>query len=1321
MSFRLKTIFGIAFIEGVLFLSLVIFGTNFLYKNQDAELHKRAQTTARVFAATAKDAVISSDLATLDSIVSEVLHNAEIAYMRVKDVNGVLLAEGGNKHTLAKPFVADHTIENTEEDGIFDVTAIISVSGTKYGRIELGIAAEEMHDALHTFRNNAAAIVFLGMVLVAIFSFVLGTYLTRQLKALELGTQRISEGDFGFQLEVKSNDELGRTAQSFNLMSHRVKSLYEDIKENNEILDVIGRIQSRYIAKDDPCSLFKELLDKILHFTTSEFGFIAELSEDASKQPSLKCLAISNAYADINADKNGEHTIAQFDLDNIFAQIVQTRTVSITDNLFESDCTTLPRGLPLLARYLTVPITYGDCCLGLLCIADNTQLYDINTISLLKPFQNLAANLISNIHELNKQQAMQSAIEKSEERFSLAVNGTNEGIFDIKYDSVSDSYFSPRIFTMLGYADGEFPPTLNSIERLAHPDDLGTATQNITECAADNSCTYVYETRLRTKTGGYSWIEIHGSVHINNDDQPYRIVGSHKDINERKKYELLVYEQAQRYRAILDNALDGIITIDAQGAICEANPATEKILGYTRTELVGNNIRMLIPRGQQRDQHDQYLDNHQSSVGDEVVGMRREINILRKNGDTVPIEIAVGEVLSTDSTSNASLFVAVINDITERKKAEAATQEAIESAIDAEKTKSAFLANMSHEIRTPMHGIMGMLEALSNSDLPHTQNKQVMTARNAANNLLQIINDILDIEKIEAGKMKLENVDFSIRRIFEDIVSLLADQAHKKELTFECCIAADVVEYINGDPLRLRQILFNLIGNALKFTAQGHVLVTVNKLDENETNTTLKIEVSDSGIGVPEQALPYLFDSFRQADRSMSRQFGGTGLGLCICKQIVALIGGKIGVKSELGKGSSFWFTVNFTKSIEKPTEPDNRLLNKSALFIGEDNILASSLREYLLYWGVDMDTVKPDNNTLRKIHDSRLDFLFINYDSQLQHNGDFAAQIRSAAETSGLKSIFLLSSHLENSMKSQFGNDLVLTRPLQQSSLFNALIASLGIETAKDAVGSNTVAAPVSLQGHILLAEDNPVNQEVARSMLESLNLTVDIAENGLIAVSRAADHEYDIIFMDCQMPKMDGYEATKTIRASEHDDEHKIIIALTANAMEGDRDQCVSAGMDDYMSKPFTLESLATKIHAWINTNKKTIKTEVVTTPEAAKPRLDIDSALDLQKIEELKSVLGGKLSHIIDVFSDNTRTQLDKLKQAIQTNDKKSIVAIAHAIKGSSANIGAQGLSSTAKTLEQALRNNEAINLVPVVAQLEKQLSETIHTYNKYLSIS
>ncbi|KAF4516089.1 hypothetical protein B566_EDAN000327 [Ephemera danica] len=697
--------------------------------------------------------------------------------------------------------------------------------------------------------------------------------------------------------------------------------------------------------------------------------------------------------------------------------------------------------------------------------------------------------------------------------------------------------------------------------------------------------------------------------HVSIDEGLY-IMAAVRDVTEQRRVTVERERLGQEIRLLLDSTVGGIFGLDLEGRCTFMNRSGAEMLGYDIDEPVGKNMHQLIHHSRS-DGSPYPLD---ACPINQAVRTKRLCQVAedvfwRRDGTSFLVEVDSRPLYHGEVCQGA---VVTFTDITVRKEVETTLRIAKEAAEASTKAKSEFLATVSHEIRTPMNGVIGTTGLLLDTMLTAEQREYAEIIRHSGEALLDIINGILDFSKIDAGKLDLERLDFDLRTTVEDAVSMLAERAQSKGLELACLIHGTVPAAVCGDPGRLRQILTNLIGNAIKFTERGEVVVTVSAVGAVDTSwhpsVDLRFDIVDTGIGLTAEQCAKVFQPFVQADGSMARKYGGTGLGLTICKQLTELMQGHIGIESAPGVGSRFWFTVRLDRQPEgRPTsEPSGRppllLQGRKALLVGDHATNRNILEQQLSAQGVAHESVESESRALdalrRAAHEGHpFDVTIVDIHMPALDGFELARRIKRdpAICTVPVVVLIVLGRRGDLAVAREAGVAAYLTKPVRQAQLLDCLRLVLGAEDRPLAASPPQAADPIitrhrlaeeqaNLRGRVLVVEDNPVNQKVAVKMLEKLGCRVDVAANGREAVEAVARLSYALVFMDCQMPEMDGFEATQCIRQKERDGAHLIIAAMTANAMAEDRKRCLSAGMDDFISKPVMAKELADLLSRWL-----------------------------------------------------------------------------------------------------------------------------------------
>jgi len=725
-----------------------------------------------------------------------------------------------------------------------------------------------------------------------------------------------------------------------------------------------------------------------------------------------------------------------------------------------------------------------------------------------------------------------------------------------------------------------------------------------------------------------------------------------------------------RYRMLAESTNDSIIFVRRRdNRIVEANRATLQRYGYAMSELLSMTPYDLRAPGE-ADLPEKRLPEQ----GDFT--LKFETIHRRKDGSEFPVEIAV----QSATIDGEAMTLGVARDLSERKAAERAINEALEQAVEASRLKSEFVATMSHEIRTPMNGVIGATELLLGTALSPQQREFASTARDSAHSLLGVITNILDFSKIEAGKIELDVAEFDLVACVEGVGSMLGVQAYVKGISLMTYVDPSIPSRVVGDPTHVRQVLVNLVGNAIKFTEKGGVALTADLVSRSGEGIHVAFAVRDTGIGIDEAALPRVFGAFTQADGSTTRKYGGTGLGLAITKRLVELMGGEVAVESYPGAGSTFSFELAFRttgSAIERPVRDDLREMR--ALVVDDDVMSRDILSRYLASWGLRVGTAATSQeglDALRVAASWEEPFDLALLDMRMPDIGglDLGRTILSEPALNRPKLILITAFDSLDQGKEAIGSGFAayLTKPIRQSYLYDAIVEARYGEQTRAYPEPITTQDRAEREGAILLVEDNEVNRRITLRQLENLGYHAECATNGSEAYERTANEHFDVILMDCQMPVMDGFEATRAIRKREgRTGRHVPIVAMTANALTGDRDACFGAGMDDYLSKPIAMSELRSALARWLE-------------------RPNSKDVLDVDRLREILGDDGAATREFLTSVLPNM-TQLCRRIEA--ERDLAALRELAHELKGTSGNVGARELAAAALALESVLKNGAA----------------------------
>ncbi len=953
------------------------------------------------------------------------------------------------------------------------------------------------------------------------------------------------------------------------------------------------------------------------------------------------------------------------------------------------------------------------------------------------------------IEDVSDQRRAELAIQQAKERLELAQEAGKIGVFDLNL-LTGEILWSDKLAQMMGLPPGTQPDGRDFWLSCLHPDDRAQARAYFDSCLAGAEDHLRDSWRVVRPDGEVRWFLEAARIFRDAQGRPVRVVGVNVDIHDQKLLEEQVAGQLDFQQALIDAIPVPLFYKGADGRYVGVNRAYEQAFGITRESLVGKTVmdleflphasRVLFER-----------DNALVLAGEQSV--HREVDLPYADSEMHHTLFWLHGFRRADGTPGGTIGTFV--DITDRQRAEQELRRAKELAEESTALKSNFLANMSHEIRTPMNAIIGMSHLALKSGLSPRQHDYVSKIQQAGQHLLGVINDILDFSKIEAGKLVVERQPFLLDRMLESVSDVVGYKAGAKGLELVCDVAGDVPPNLVGDALRLGQILINFANNAIKFTESGEISIAVRLLASTGQQVRLRFEVRDTGIGLTEEQMGRLFQSFQQADTSTTRRYGGTGLGLAICKSLAELMGGEVGVESRFGKGSTFWVAVPLERGAPaRVLLPPPDLRGSRVLVVDDNHTAATVLSDMLQAMGFEVEQAHSGLEALDRLRESMAQhrpfgLLLLDWHMPGMDGVELAGHIRSLGMAKVPQMLMVTAYGREDVMRAARaqGIETVLIKPVNASVLFDTLMQPMEHSTA---TARRTVSAapaadelPLEIRGaQVLLVEDNELNQMVAMELLLDAGFAVDVAENGQIAIDRIERKHYDAVLMDMQMPVMDGETATRALRGNPRYAQLPII-AMTANAMEADRQRCFAAGMNDHVAKPIEPAALWAALGRWIRpraglgavaskagvlpgrTGEDAALQPLARKPEAPSPAVPLPSLAGLDTGLGLQRALGkpGLYTELLRRFAEGQAPVMAELQQALAANNLGVAERLAHTLRSVAANIGAPQVSECAQALEHALRfrhGNEAIvhvlaelraALVPLLAGLQAWLAESV----------
>ncbi|MBS4097772.1 MAG: response regulator, partial [Sulfuricella sp.] len=810
-------------------------------------------------------------------------------------------------------------------------------------------------------------------------------------------------------------------------------------------------------------------------------------------------------------------------------------------------------------------------------------------------------------------------------------------------------------------------------------------------------------------------------------DVSERVAALHEQEVRLRSKTMEMHMSEARTRAILRTMLDGLVQIAPDGTILEVNDAIVSTFGYEHEgELLGQNVSMLMPEPY-RASHDAHLQRYLHSREPHILGRRRELQGIRKDGVTFAIELMVNEMVD----DAGSTFIGIIRDITEQKIALMVMHDALVAAQEASEARSRFLANMSHEIRTPINAVVGFAQlALHLHELPDLARRHLEKINAAAESLLGVVNDILDFSKIEAGKLEMEYVPFSLDGVLSRVTDLFSIKAREKGVELAVAASPGVPRRLLGDPLRLAQVLTNLVGNAIKFTSRGEIDVLVELEVVNEGQATLIFTVMDTGIGMTPTQLAHVFSPFTQADNSTTRKFGGTGLGLVISNQLIERMAGQISVESTFGEGSTFRFTARFGLDTSKAVAAYSPLQNKRVLILEDNAIMRTLLMQTLTSFGCWTEALASGEEALTRIASSPdVDAVIMDWHLPGMDGLETARQLRSRGVVTPF--ILVTGDDPESArMQDQFADfQAYLGKPVGHSTLHDVLFSLFGGESKGRRKHASLLEKHPDLAGfRILLVDDNDLNRQVGTELIRLTGAVVETAEDGALAVEAVQQRHFDLVLMDIQMPVMDGYTAARTLRARYPD---LPVVALTAHAMIEEKARVIEAGMNDIITKPILPDVLFSTLARFL-TGEHELR-QAQPPGEAVQAELRVarcHDALSLDGVEPQYEILSvevgmmtangdtGFYARMLQMFLHSPTGDMGSLQILIEHGDLAGARRQAHSLKGMAASIGAKPLQSVMLNMEALLKEERATEALALFLKARDLLVATKLACEMYL---
>jgi two-component system sensor histidine kinase/response regulator len=1257
----------------------------------------------------------------------------------------VRLYEAGNKEAALR-------VEREETDPLLEDLGKLPVQFYQLNRETLDKALANvrlMDTTALSIITNIGFYVLLLLIIGLIVGIVIALRISRPISQLVEATQRLAAGDFGARAKVRSRDEVGELSDSFNRMAENLekttvskddlKAIVEErtieLAQTNEALqaDIIKRKQAEdalRLARDE---METKVTERTAELAQANEALLADITERKRIELELKANETQLTEA---------QTIAKL---GSWEWDVQTNKVVWSDELYrifglqpnEFDATYeafLACNHPDDRKKVESVIerAFQD---KTFFSFDHQIIRPDGTIRVLQSNGRViddesgrTIKMVGTALDITERKQLENSLRQERIFLRTLIDNLPDSVYvkDMACRKVIANLAEVRISGLQTEAE-----ILGKDDFAVHPKELAEKFFADDQMVLQTGQPMLNrEEYVISKQGQKSWMLTTKIPFRDENGQIIGLIGLGRDITERKRIEEKIKTNEIRMSEAQGIAHLGSWEFDAVTGEVKWSDELWRIFGLDQREFglsFEEYLAMIHP--DDRDLVKSVNEKSRQSKED----FNYDYRVIQPDG-TVRVFRAHGRVIC-DEQGQIIKFTGTDQDITEQKRIENDLEQARDVALESTRLKSEFLANMSHEIRTPMNGVIGMAGLLLDTNLTATQRDFTEIINASADSLMTVINDILDFSKIESGKLHFEKLDFDLLPVVEGPIELLAERAQTKGIEIASLIESNVPVALRGDAGRLRQVLTNLIGNAVKFTDAGEAVLRVTRESETETHVTLRFDITDTGIGISRDAQRRLFQAFVQADGSTTRKYGGTGLGLAISRQLVELMGGEIGVESVAGVGSTFWFTTRFEKQSAGKAVNPRRLTDLAGVrvLIVDDNqtnrrIVESQLRS----WGLQSTSVASGTEalrTLRREAGAGTPYELAILDMQMPEMGGMmlARIIKSDPAISAILLLMLTSLGQSDDCETlrRAGISRCITKPVKQSQLFDSLVNIMANESEL----SHTVAAATRSgltkgqtplyeneckQLRILVAEDNAVNQKVALSQLHKLGYNADAVVNGLEALDALTITPYPIVLMDCQMPLMDGYEATAEIRRREAGSTHRtVIIAMTAHALQGERERCLAAGMDDYLSKPVKPHQLAAILERWSKQALQATGEEPSDKPVSVAGET-IDMAV-LESYRELQQEGAPDLvSELIDLYLIDTQARLAELHEALRRKDVPALQGLTHSLRGSSSNLGAAGMSSLCSEMEKKFEEGELVEAAPLLNRLEEEFARVVEAF-------